>query len=868
MKVKEIQYIDSNLFAPKDAWDALSMREKAEMMRVAVRNGITNLQEIRQEYNEFAEGGDTENDDYYATMEKVAEENYKNWGFNNPDEALVHALNDYTYDYRGYYQKYPQSRANADTHWTDEFKTVYHPTFSNESRYSGQKSIYNPLGLPGGFWVGETFVPRAWQVVEANKFTEGGGIHIKPENRGKFTALKERTGHSASWFKEHGTPAQKKMATFALNARKWKHGDGGNLYGGESEDTQQMQIGREYWQQQTSQPTLEQALAEFNRQKEIERQQKAAALREQIAAKGRAIAEQRLRDSQVEQNDNAWVDYSFTVKKPKNPHLHDRAVEGAKAHAAWEKEHPNLTAWGNVLGAAPFAVAAYPLASTIGSGLAAIGDAAAATTAGQGLTNFLTPIATSTIAGAPALEWANIGLSSLSAAHGASQAIEDGGISPMTALEMTPALQVAKPMVNEAALTVENYRYPLGRPQVPEGYSTIKPQVRTRVGDVETDNPNLLYHLDRGDGSGAFSNQGAYVVDGLLFPGTPKNVSAVPYSWWNKGKPYATHVGEQPMTRLMTATEDSPGMTHVRSQNYPIGQWNGRKGFVLDSEYVNPEGVDVSGSMFNWEPEYGWRRVFAENTPAAEWAELTKPTYKSELDWSPESWFGTRATGIYDAEDVAALQSHLPEYIEIERTAKANGTWLKMPDGSTWQGDPRGWIMLQSKAVQKHNPFVFKTGVRTPAVNPEYNGDLWGVFGEGKKPETKARTYAFNDDNVLTMFTDSKVPIEDIDAEGRHWGNVLKGITSDMYVDDAFSRGTKLVKIRNVQDTGPNAVPTYSIYYSKDYLNPFVPQNDVIIPKGQYRKSIFGNNGDFAHPTNIYKGLIPGLFVSPFLYDK
>ena len=126
MKVKEIQYIDPNLFAPKDAWDRLSLREKAEMMKVAVRNGITSLQEIRQEYNEFA---------------------------------------------------------------------------------------------------------------------EGGGIHIKPENRGKFTALKERTGHSATWFKEHGSPEQKKMATFALNARKWKHGDGGNLFypGGE------IKYGRPYY---------------------------------------------------------------------------------------------------------------------------------------------------------------------------------------------------------------------------------------------------------------------------------------------------------------------------------------------------------------------------------------------------------------------------------------------------------------------------------------------------------------------------------------------------------------------------------------------------------------------------------------------
>ena len=61
------------------------------------------------------------------------------------------------------------------------------------------------------------------------EFKKGGRIYIKPSHRGKFTALKKRTGHSASWFKAHGTPAQRKMATFALNARKWKHADGGVL---------------------------------------------------------------------------------------------------------------------------------------------------------------------------------------------------------------------------------------------------------------------------------------------------------------------------------------------------------------------------------------------------------------------------------------------------------------------------------------------------------------------------------------------------------------------------------------------------------------------------------------------------------------
>ena len=95
--------------------------------------------------------------------------------------------------------------------------------------YRGTKYENNPLG--------KTLFPQKhiYYDKESGKgYVFGtGGIHIKPENRGKFTALKERTGHSATWFKENGTPAQKKMAVFALNARKWKHGDGGliNRYG-------------------------------------------------------------------------------------------------------------------------------------------------------------------------------------------------------------------------------------------------------------------------------------------------------------------------------------------------------------------------------------------------------------------------------------------------------------------------------------------------------------------------------------------------------------------------------------------------------------------------------------------------------------
>ena len=151
-------------------WNKLSMADRAAYIKLGIDNGITDLATIRDTYNKFAEGGEKDNTisdkQYYDIMERVAEENYQRWGYNNPDEALLNALNDNTYNYREYYNKYPQSKANADTHWTDEFKTVYHPTFSDESIYSGKKSQYNPKGKIGGHWVGETYIP--------NFFDEGG----------------------------------------------------------------------------------------------------------------------------------------------------------------------------------------------------------------------------------------------------------------------------------------------------------------------------------------------------------------------------------------------------------------------------------------------------------------------------------------------------------------------------------------------------------------------------------------------------------------------------------------------------------------------------------------------------------------------
>lgn len=49
------------------------------------------------------------------------------------------------------------------------------------------------------------------------------GIHIDPENKGKFNATKKRTGKSTEELTHSKNPLTRKRAQFALNARHWNH---------------------------------------------------------------------------------------------------------------------------------------------------------------------------------------------------------------------------------------------------------------------------------------------------------------------------------------------------------------------------------------------------------------------------------------------------------------------------------------------------------------------------------------------------------------------------------------------------------------------------------------------------------------------
>ena len=76
-----------------------------------------------------------------------------------------------------------------------------------------------------------TSLPNSFESSELNTFAKGGKIHIKPENRGKFTKYcgGKVTSECIAKGKRSSDPAIRKRATFAANARKWHHAFGGDL---------------------------------------------------------------------------------------------------------------------------------------------------------------------------------------------------------------------------------------------------------------------------------------------------------------------------------------------------------------------------------------------------------------------------------------------------------------------------------------------------------------------------------------------------------------------------------------------------------------------------------------------------------------
>jgi len=609
--MKKVSYIDSNLFSPKDAWDALSMAEKSEMMKVAVQNGITNLDDIRKEYNEFAEGG------YFAKAKSLIKKN-EGWmskPYKDAPEGKSWRSVGYGFNDSGFYDKYPEGISRhyengitkaqaeqelsyilnkADKHlrsiygkqwdsFNDNQKAAIMDTYYQRPASVGKKSaFYNAVksGKDASKYLGvkgfadrnkkrqsvfgggavpmvadsiDTSLPQevALQPIVENipefiplnpqafnmtlptyqrpeltfeepvvqetpvspyspeeierqeraegltnlgrflsytnpegtgnslldtigiltstpavstavrnnyvpatttpynrgnnmrrgfestvaynrmmdatsipnnplpeypfpiSYAEGGKIHIKPSHRGRLTELKKRTGKSEAELYKTGGPAVRKMITFARNARKWKHGLGGNLFDGATEDSQKMDNSYTYLKAFDNvyidkegnliDPDVPSGRGTV-RLPDLE------VIANPIDV-GRGKARRMLENAFIESNDATATPYTT------NSHLNERGIEGAAKAAAWMQDNPTLNNVGMALGAVPLAVAGYPAFMTAGEGAAT----------------------------ALANPYVDAALTSYFGAHGL-QKLANGEADWSTALEIAPLGRVVKPI--------------------------------------------------------------------------------------------------------------------------------------------------------------------------------------------------------------------------------------------------------------------------------------------------------------------------------------------------------------------------------------------------------------------------------------
>lgn len=152
-----------------NTWDSLSLADKAEMIKVAVANGITTLLEIRSAYNEFAKGGSMNN----WTIQDEA--GYKAWRSRLPRN--LRETNDNDYDMRAAY------KAGMQPQWNNEdksyhlgsrdpqsgriLKAPHHPTFLKALVEDASLGYYPVIDRQGNTYT------STWK---ANEFAKGGYI--------------------------------------------------------------------------------------------------------------------------------------------------------------------------------------------------------------------------------------------------------------------------------------------------------------------------------------------------------------------------------------------------------------------------------------------------------------------------------------------------------------------------------------------------------------------------------------------------------------------------------------------------------------------------------------------------------------------
>lgn len=283
------------------------------------------------------------------------------------------------------------------------------------------------------------------------------------------------------------------------------------------------------------------------------------------------------------------------------------------------------------------------------------------------------------------------------------------------------------------------------------------------------------------------------------------------------------------------------------------------KGFIVEV----PKDVTPFRLRYKGKGNKTWSQIADENIPIEKgrilqkdwlrrYKEVPKPqqTFKSEIDWS--KW----------NKEIPNNSKLIKEYNTIEQTSKANGTWMKNPDGSIFDGTPEQFVQQNSEH--------FKKAFGNSIVRDEKGNIIKMYHGSiNKEPLTEyitpKRLKDFKRRTQTTKETDHtffspKKEIADKYSKRDLLGND-KGIIYENYINVKNPYFTNDYMDLATPHNLPN-INSYDAVTNMKFGKDYSPKDysELAIPFGNNVKSAIGNNGmfDMTNP-NIYKTIVGGL---------
>lgn len=273
-----------------------------------------------------------------------------------------------------------------------------------------------------------------------------------------------------------------------------------------------------------------------------------------------------------------------------------------------------------------------------------------------------------------------------------------------------------------------------------------------------------------------------------------------------------------------------------------------------------------------------WSQIADENIPInkgrileKDWLkrykEVPKPqkTFKSEIDWA--KW----------NKEIPNNKSLIEEYNAIEQTSKTNGTWMKNPDGSPFQGTPEQFVQQNSQNFKKafgNSKLVNPDG--SPTIQYHGSAKKFDTFDESKFQLGDA---GYSGVGIYTTPSKSTAQSYAMSSSKLHSGEIeptvyeLYGqannpISASQLIKE--NKGRDLFNFHRKNNWKGELTPEESLMQfdaaiadqlpNVERIRPWNDAREIVFPSNKQLKSAIGNNGmfDMTNP-NIYKSIVGAL---------